>query len=102
MTLRRKISLAAAGILIAPLLLLVEEHFRGKWALERWQARMTAQGEKFQVEQLLPPAIDERDNGMGALVLAAGQLQSNPIVWWQIMPSSFHFAAPGAVVYIVG
>src|SRR5258708_5825842 len=93
--------LGAGGLLLLPVIFLVEEHFRGNWALARWRARMTAQGEKFQVEQLIPPPPDEAENGLAALLWAGGQLAANPALR-EIMPSSFHFAGPGKVVYIVG
>ena len=45
---------SAGLVALLPLLFVLEEHCRGKWALERWKAKMTARGEKFEIERLIP------------------------------------------------
>src|SRR5947207_8222218 len=91
-----------AGVLaLLPLLLLVEEHFRSKGALERWKAKMAARGEMFTIDKLTPSPPDAGDNGLPQLVFGAGQLLATPDLW-KIAPPAMRFAAPGKVIYVVG
>ncbi len=92
--------LVVAGSVIALLVLfLVEEHFRGKWALARWQARMTAQGEKFQIEHLIPTPPLPADNGFAELVWAASQLQASPDLA-SMAPPGLRLVAPGKAIVV--
>src|SRR5947209_12588738 len=101
MKLRAKLFWGAGVFLLLPALVLVEEHFRGKWVLDHWKSTMEARGEKFEIEQLVPPPPDAGDNGLPQLIFLSGQLLASPEVS-RIMPPTMRFAAPGKVVYIVG
>src|SRR5438105_4632605 len=98
---RRKLIVGASVLVLLPLLFLVEEHFRGKWALERWKATMRAKGEKFEVERLIPSPPDNADNGLPQLVWAAGQLAASPDLT-MMAPPLLHFVAPGKVLFSPG
>jgi len=81
---------------LLPVLFLLEEHCRGKWAVERWKTRMAARGEKFEIERLVPPSPDDRDNGLPPLLLAVDQLSSSGLD--AVIPPSTRFVAPGKVL----
>src|SRR5258708_39637544 len=91
----------AGVVALLPLLFLLEEHCRGKWALERWKAQMTARGEKFEIDRLIPAAAADLANGLAELVLAAGQLSSTPGLY-ELFPPSARFVAPGKVISMIG
>jgi hypothetical protein len=97
---RHKILIALGGLLVALVLFPVIEHYRGKWALERWKAEMVAKGEKLKIEELIPPPPALADNAFPDVLFASFRLRAtNPqhIGW---MPPSLRFAAPGKLIYI--
>ena len=101
MKLRAKLFWGAGVFLLLPALVLVEEHFRGKWVLDHWKSTMEARGEKFEIEHLIPSPPDSADNGLPQLVFLGGQLSASPEVI-KIAPPTMHFAAPGKVIYVIG
>ncbi len=99
MKLRRKLWLGAGVVTLLPVLFLVEEHFRGNWALERWKARMTARGEKFEIDSLTPLLPDDADNGLPKLIWFASQLTAVSEIA-NITPPTARLAATGKLVFI--
>jgi len=67
-------------------------HWRGRKTLQAWKARMTAQGERFGIDELAPPP-KTNDSNVGELIAAANRLRChafNPAYF-----SSLDFIAPG-------
>ena len=76
---RKKLLIAFASFFALIALFLTFEHFRGVWMLKRWKARMAAQGEELNIDKLSPvPPRAAEENGLPALVWAAGQLGTFP------------------------
>src|SRR5260221_9156286 len=99
MKLRRKLWLGAGVLALLPVLFLLEEHCRGNWALERWKARMTTQGEKFEIDSLTPLQPEDADNGLPKLIWFASLLTAVPDIS-NIMPPTTRLAAPGKLVFV--
>src|SRR5713226_3727528 len=97
---RHKILIALGCLLVALVLFPVIEHYRGKWALERWKASMAAKGEKFKIEELIPPPAPE-DNAFPDVLFASGRLRANPQLSG-LVPPGLRFVAPGKAIYIPG
>jgi hypothetical protein len=97
---RHKTLLALGCLLVALVLFPVIEHYRGKWALERWKADMVAKGEKFKIEELIRPPAPE-DNAFPDVLFASGRLRANPQLA-HLIPPSLRFAAPGKMIYTPG
>ena len=93
MTRTQKKRLIIVGVLVAlPVLFLVEEHFRGKWALAKLKRQLVAQGEKLAVKDCWPPAPESAaENGYPELLRAAGMLGA----------SSYNLAAPRTLRAVV-
>src|SRR5713101_1771742 len=98
---RHKILIALGGLVVALVLFPVIEHYRGKWALERWKASMAAKGEKFKIEELIPPPPAPEDNGCADVMLTSGQLW-RALRLADVMPSTLRFVAPGKAIYMPG
>jgi hypothetical protein len=96
---RHKILIALGCLVVALVLFPVIEHYRGKWALERWKADMAAKGEKFNIEELIPPPPAPADNAFPDVLFASFRLRANSYLTG-LMPPSLRFAAPGKVIYI--
>ena len=75
----KKIGLVLAGLLAIIFLFLVVEHFRGKWGLARWKARMAAKGEPITVGAVIASLPRANQNGMPAVNIAAGQIGFFPL-----------------------
>src|SRR5260221_643977 len=99
MKLRRKLWLGAGVLALLPVLFLLEGHCRGNWALERWKARMTTQGEKFEIDSLTPLQPEDADNGLPKLIWFASLLTAVPDIS-NIMPPTTRLAAPGKLVFV--
>ena len=95
---RHKILIALGCLLVALVLFPVIEHYRGKWALERWKADMAAKGEKFKIEELIPPPPAPEDNAFPDVLFASGRLRTSPNLTG-LMPRSLRFVAPGKMIY---
>jgi len=93
----QKKRLIIAGILIAlPVLVLVEEHFRGKWALAKLKRQLVAKGEKLTINDCRPPAPQSAaENGYFELLRAAEMLGGNSLNL--AAPRSLNAIAPGKV-----
>ena len=88
----RKIQLILGAGLVVLGALLWLSHSRGKVSLQQWKARMTAQGEKFGIDELAPPPAPP-DTNLAALIAAADRLRSrsfNPAYFTWL-----NFSAPG-------
>jgi hypothetical protein len=72
MSWKKKIALGFAALLGLVFLFLLVEHFRGKWGLARWKARMAAKGEPLTIAQASPPPVPT--NGMGLLIAAISNI----------------------------
>ncbi len=97
---RNKILIALGCLLVALVLFPVIEHYRGKWALERWKAIMAAKGEKFNIEELIPPPPAPADNAFPDVLFASGRLRATNPQHIGLMPPSLRFVAPGKLIYI--
>src|SRR6266704_2374969 len=95
---RNKLLTALGCLLVALVLFPVIEHYRGKWALERWKADMAAKGEKFKIEELIPPPPAPADNAFPDVLFASGRLRTSPNLTG-LMPRSLRFVAPGRMIY---
>src|SRR3954452_8635781 len=73
MSWKKKTALSVLALFALIFLFLVEEHFRGTWALARWKARMAAKEEPVTIPQAIVPKPSPRDNGMPALTGAVTQ-----------------------------
>jgi len=100
MTRKQKKLLVVAGILVAlPAVLLVEEHFRGKWALAKLKRQLSAKGEKLAVNDCRPPALESAaENGHFELVRAAAMLGGSSLTL--AAPRPLRAVAPGKVEVI--
>lgn len=58
----RIITIAVVSVLLLPVLLLVEENWRGKRVWENTKRELEAQGEHLELAQLLPPPIPDDQN----------------------------------------
>jgi hypothetical protein len=96
MTRKQKQRIVIAGILVAlPALFLVEEHFRGKWALTKLKRQLEAKGEKLAVNDCRPPAPQSAENSYAELIRAASMLGGSSLT--MSAPRSFRAVAPGRV-----
>ncbi|HEU0009694.1 MAG TPA: hypothetical protein VFT34_07760 [Verrucomicrobiae bacterium] len=102
MTRSQKKSLIITGIVMAlPVLFLVEEHFRGKWALGKLKRQLVAKGEKLAVNECRPAAPETvAENGCAELVRAAAMLGGGSLAY--LAPRSLRAVAPGRVEVIHG
>jgi hypothetical protein len=102
MTRSQKKRLIITGIVMAlPVLFLVEEHFRGKWALGKLKRQLVAKGEKLTVNECRPPAPEPAaENGCAELVRAAAMLGGGSLSY--LAPRSLRAVAPGKVEVIYG
>jgi len=67
-------------------------HSRGKLSLKQWKTRMTAQGEKFGIDELAPPPAPH-DTNLDELIAASDRLRSR-----SFNPANFrllNFSGPG-------
>src|SRR4030095_3604973 len=87
-------ALALVGLLVV---FLAEEHYRGKWELERWVKKMETKGEKFRIEDLIQPPPATEDNSFFDLLQAGSQLRANSQVN-SMMPPSMRLVMPGKFV----
>lgn len=97
MSSKKKIALAFAAPLALIALCLVVEHFRGKWGLARWKARMAARGEPLTIGAASAPMPPLDENGMPALLAAASQMTFAPATVW---PPTRRYVAAGKVIVI--
>lgn len=77
-------------------LFFVEEHFRGRWQLARYQKALVAQGEKLSIAECLPAPVMEEDNAFFALRNASARQPGRGLS--DLAPPTFRFAAPGKVM----
>ena len=93
----RKTSLVVTGALVALVVLFfVEEHFRGRWQLARYQKALIAQGEKLSIVECLPAPVPEGDNAFFALRTASARQPGRGLS--DLAPPTFRFASPGKVL----
>jgi len=96
MTRRLKKRLIITGIVVSlPVLFLVEEHFRGKWALAKLKRQLVAKGEKLAINDCRPAPESAGENGYAELLRAAAMLGGSSLT--MTAPRSLHAAAPGKV-----
>jgi len=100
MTRSQKKRLIITGIVMAlPVLFLVEEHFRGKWALGKLKRQLVAKGEKLTVNECRPAAPESAaENGHYQMVQAASMLGGSSLTL--TAPRSLRAVAPGRVEVI--
>lgn len=93
---RKKALIITAIVLALPVLFLVEEHFRGKWALAKLKREMAAKGEKLTVEECRPPLpLDGADNAYPALMRAIAVFPGGQAS--QVTPGSMRAVGPDKV-----
>src|SRR5262245_28151029 len=97
MTWKKKTVLGFLALFALIFIFLVEEHFRGAWALSRWKARMAAKGEPTTIGQAIP-VPSGKENAMPKLSAAALGLSSLP--WKTHIPPPMMYASSGKVVVI--
>ncbi len=61
----RAVALSFGGLFLLLALFLVEEHLRGRFALDRWLAEMRTNGEEFTIAELVPAPVPPEKNGAG-------------------------------------
>ena len=93
----KKIAIGLAAIFFVFALLLTIEHFRGKWGLARWKARMSAKGEPVTIAATIAPLPPADQNGMPALLIAGAQVYNFPTKMFP--PISAH-PVPGKMIVV--
>jgi len=94
MTRARKKAFIIGGIVLAlPVLFLIEERFRGKWALAKLKLQLAAKGEKLTVEECRPPFAEAQDNCHPDLMSAVTLITYNSAS--DAAPSALRMVAPG-------
>ncbi|MBI3192249.1 MAG: hypothetical protein HYZ36_06240, partial [Pedosphaera parvula] len=71
----RQLVLASGCAVVALLLVVLVEHFRGSWALQARLKELRSGGEKLQVHELLPPRISDEDNAAHAILIWTNELK---------------------------
>ena len=93
----KRIGFCAGGLALLFLIFALEEHARGRWALNQHLSRLKANGEVYSVAALQPKHPPAEQNVFAALTSIANRLE--PMVKHQDdAPPPSRFAAPGKAI----